>query len=482
MDAVTGWCRSAARRAAVVPLRRLPRGAARRAVTAVLRLRDEDGVALPVAVTALALVSTLVAVGAAGAVSLSDSSNRDRDSKRALAAAEAGLQAANYRTNKLNPAAGSCVTDRIASPTSGECPGFTEQAGNGASYSYHVSLPLPAGDQCAGQQIQLLEGGQQAVTQRCITSTGTVNGIKRRVQSRVASYTGTSLFPLAGSIGKRGVLMKNSAEIAGAIGSNGVLEFKNGADATRVELGPSGSAIYGNSSTVGQTVQRTAAQGPFVLSNVDVGDAGTNNDNARISTGLDASQNVTYVPATHMLTLGNSSSLTLGGGATGTYHFCSVKMTNSAHITIAARARVRIFIDSPARSGSICPSTASNADSGRLIVGNSADFVTPSGDPRDLQLYVWGSPVQDENVVSWENSHALVGSLYAPQSRVVFKNSATVRGGVAADYIEMQNSVDITWDERLVDLRARTVAVHYRTAWRECRPDASTPSDPESGC
>lgn len=445
-------------------------------------LAREDGVALPLAVTALALVSTLVAISAAGSVQLSGTSNTDRDSKRALAAAEAGLQAANYRTNKLNPASASCVTDRIATASGGECPGFTEQAGTNASYTYHVSLPLAAGAQCAGQEVQLVDGGQQTVTQRCITSTGTVNGVTRRLQSRVASYVGAGLYPLAGSIGKRGVSMQNSADIIGGVGSNGVIEFKNSATANQIELGPSGRLVVGNGSGIGQTTQRTAEQGPFVLSSVDIGDAPTNNDNARITSGLDTSHNVAYNGSTHELTLNNSSSLTLGGGSTGTYHFCSLKMANSAHLTIAAGARVRILIDSPERAGSTCPATSTRPDSGRLIVGNSSDFVNPSGDPRNLQIYVWGSPVQDRNVVDFSNSNALVGSLYAPQSRVVFKNSATIVGGVAADYIEFKNSVNITWDSRLADLRARTVAVHYRTAWRECRPQPSLASDPESGC
>src|SRR6058998_2127588 len=87
--------------------------------------------ALPVSVAALGIVMLLAWVIAAGAESVNQSSDRDSYSKRALAAAEAGLQAATYRLNKLAPSNWKCLTDFAIEPTLGECPPYTQDLGNG---------------------------------------------------------------------------------------------------------------------------------------------------------------------------------------------------------------------------------------------------------------------------------------------------------------------------------------------------------------
>jgi Tfp pilus assembly protein PilX len=65
------------------------------------RLRREDGIALPVAIMILAIVLLLVGVAVAYSVHSISRSNRDRASARALAAANAGLDTASWRMNKL---------------------------------------------------------------------------------------------------------------------------------------------------------------------------------------------------------------------------------------------------------------------------------------------------------------------------------------------------------------------------------------------
>ena len=65
------------------------------------RLRSESGIALPAAIVLLFVVMTLADAAVAAASSGNDQSRRDRSVKRALAAADAGLQAALYRYNKV---------------------------------------------------------------------------------------------------------------------------------------------------------------------------------------------------------------------------------------------------------------------------------------------------------------------------------------------------------------------------------------------
>jgi Tfp pilus assembly protein PilX len=55
------------------------------------RIRSQAGVALPVAMGVLLVITLLIASVALTSTQLNNSSSRDRDSKRALAAAEGGL-------------------------------------------------------------------------------------------------------------------------------------------------------------------------------------------------------------------------------------------------------------------------------------------------------------------------------------------------------------------------------------------------------
>lgn len=64
------------------------------------RLRGEEGIALPIAISVLAIVLMLVGVAVAYSIHSLDRSNRDRASARALAAADAGLDVAGWRMNK----------------------------------------------------------------------------------------------------------------------------------------------------------------------------------------------------------------------------------------------------------------------------------------------------------------------------------------------------------------------------------------------
>jgi Tfp pilus assembly protein PilX len=451
----------------------------------------EDGIVMPVAVAVLALITLLSGAVLAEAVSSSYSSTADRDSKRAFSSAEAGLQAAANRLSSLSPTDTQCFTSTATPAVSGECPAHEESLGNGGSYRYWVTPALSAGQTCAGSVLASSSGSQQLV-QRCITAQGVVNGVTKRVQARVAALRDAALFPLAGIVGLEEVWMKNSADLRGPVnvGSNGQISLGNSSQVTgRLEVPQSApEPLLGNSSSVtGGIVRR---QERWMLPHVEFGNTATQNDNGRIVSGVDPSQNTTYVPATRALTLGNSSSVTLGGGI---YNFCSLTMENSADLFVAAGARVRIFIDSPDRAGSGCPARSAGTDqsctvdrnasagSGNFTVINSARILPASNDPLDLQIYVYGF-TDLSNLVDFKNSIDFVGTIHAPRSRVEFKNSATIRGAVAAHRVCFKNSVNFTSDADATGIGGDTVATHSQTAWRECTRTATAAGDPESGC
>lgn len=458
-----------------------------------VRLRDERGIAIASAIAVMAIVLILVAAISLRSIGLSDSSTKDRDSKRALGAAEAGLQAATFRINRLAPTNGLCVTDVIATPLPLiGCPTFQQDMGNAASYKYTVSPVLALNDQCAGLPIQTTGAGV-TIIQRCVTSLGQVNGVKRRAQARVAAFQGNPIFPVNGIIGLDGVDLKNNSTVNGFVGSNGLISIANNSNIIGgLRLGPGAPAPQKGNNNIADVTYRTNAEGGYVLAPVEIGNSAAVNDNARIPNGLaspkvspyDTSSGVTYNAATRMLTMGNNSSLTLGGG---TYNFCGVSMGNNTQILIAPRAPgqpqgVRLLIDSPYRSGSGC---AAGAGMGTITMGNNMSFGSPpGGDPRNLQIYVYGwssaeSPTPSE--VEFKNN-GFVGTIYAPQSKVIFKNNANITGGVAAKRVEVQNNLTFGWDAGVGDIRARTLRLFYRTSWKECPKSPTDPNKLDSGC
>lgn len=166
-------------------------------------LRDERGFALPLALSILAIMGVLVAATVGFATHNTDRSIRDAHSSRALAAADAGVDAAVYRMNKAIvgsqvqgllgvPAATvaelRCVTISagqlsIATGSNGWCPqagaevvdGPTATGGSWvpAQFSYAFSTGLRVG----------LSPNQ--LIQRRVVSTGTAGDVTKRVMATV---------------------------------------------------------------------------------------------------------------------------------------------------------------------------------------------------------------------------------------------------------------------------------------------------------
>ncbi len=431
---------------------------------------DERGVAMIVSMGVLAVILSLTAAVAANSVHVSDTSNRDRDEKRAFQAADAGLQVATYRLNKLAPGDGLCVTNVVQAPVNGDC-AATGSLGNGATWKYNLSPVLSVGDNCAGFPITSVS----QLLPRCITATGTVNGVKRRVQSRIVLNTGAPIFPMPGLIALNSMKFKNSSRIHAGMGANGLVELSNSNEVDGgIKLGPGAPAAQVGNSTIGGggISYRSNQEGPWVLAPVDVGNSATVNDNGSWtrSGGNTAVWNGGD-PAYRELQLDNGT-LTLTGG---TYNFCQLTVGNSVTIVVPQGAKVRVFIDSPNRPGSGC---RSNVDTGRFVVNNGLSIL---GNADQFQLYVYGGDTSYGPAVEINNSGDLHMGIHAPSASVLFKNSQRFWGGINAKNIEWKNSTDFWWDDSLSSLRGVTTSLYQRTAWRECQPDP-TSSAAASGC
>ena len=157
-------------------------------------LRDERGIALPVALAVLFVVAGLATVAVRAAITADHQTFRDRNAKAAIQAAVSGIQEAVYETNLMQPVASQCVTkDSNGQLTvggvggSGWCAATSEDLGNGASYTEQVS---------SGTTITV---NSVTVVQRKVASTGTANGVVRRIRSNQTRGGGTRRVGLSSS-------------------------------------------------------------------------------------------------------------------------------------------------------------------------------------------------------------------------------------------------------------------------------------------
>jgi Tfp pilus assembly protein PilX len=472
-------------------------------------LRSEDGVALPVASGMLMVVSILVVGFFAVSMRVNDTSVDSRSSKRALAAAEAGLQTAVYRLNLLNQSAASnsanCLRTTWEAPSGGECQGQDGSLGNGASYTYYVTPATTAGS--AG--CVTLVGVATSASDRCITSVGTAGGVSRRVQTRVVQQPTTTIpdFNSVGLVGKSLVYAWNSVKMSSDVGSNTRVEFNNSIEVNdndainvdgKVMLLTGGQYVPGNSVTVEGGTQTVTT--PFELPMPPFDAVQTTNSNDTLGTDLGSAWDSTT----------RRINLTSGEKEIrpGTYHVCGVHLGNSVKLKFkhTGGARTKIYVDSPSRAGSICAGPPAQADpAGTFTADNSVEINKEAGEREELlDIYMYGTALNDTRTrYSWcndlqspaltgecksdfmlDNSVNFYGSVYAPNSTVQAHNSVKIWGSLAADKIRFYNSIEFNLTGPVIDKPAETGATGAATrrGWAECRPERTTPSDPESGC
>jgi type II secretory pathway pseudopilin PulG len=471
------------------------------------RLRDEHGVALPVATWMLVIVSLLVAGAFTVSSRLSDSTVDDRAQKRALAAAEAGLQTAVQRLNQIRtPAVPSthCLTTQAILPTAGECPAAPwEDLGNNSSFTYYVTPHLGTTGTC-----MTLPTVTVNPTDRCVTAVGTASGITRRLQVRVVEQQGSIGYTQIGVVGDELVETWNSDELHSDVGSNQEVDFGNStklfADSSLgveggVTLAPGATPGYhgGASVTIPGGVDTVAA--PFELPQVDFETVENNNNNA-------------VLPATRYNSTTRRFRVDSGTYTfpPGTYHFCRLYLGNSVNLQFSSSALTQIYIDSPARTDSVCNNAGADViHDGTFNADNSVTVNEVGGHEEFLEIYMYGTGREDTRPrysettgsgwnCDWvastakpsectsdfmlDNSVKFWGTVYAPNSTVQAHNSVEWYGAVAANKIRFFNSIKFWLTDAVKNKPSGTQGASVRRGWSECNPTPTVGTDPESGC
>jgi hypothetical protein len=450
--------------------------------------RSEQGIAYPSALMMLMIIGSIAFAMTINSVAANNQAGRDRGVKRAVAAADAGVNVASYRMNKLTPSALLCVVRGVASQLliepldiDGWCRTQTEELGDGASYSYRVS---------AGTG--LLQSGQSLI-QRKVVSTGCVlpgatshaqclanGGVRRRVSMTIGAPQG-QLFPGKGVLSKETLTVRNNGYLESDAVSNDDVVINNNAEICgNVTYGPAPDDIFstGNNAVYNcpGTVATKALQ-DFLLNPVDANPARLNNDNLRIGNQDTVTGSVSWNPVTKVLRVNNNSTLTLTGD---TYSFCYLEISNNARLIIASRAAgrppLRIYVDRP----ELCLLAGSNR--GRVTVENNATIENQTADPSMLQLYVEGSTLTSTSVEIENNAAVdLHLAIYAPNSVFLLENNGEFRGAVAAKKVTIENNADFYWDSRAGSITTGTSLLYQRQSWTECTVKASG-SAPDAGC
>jgi len=447
------------------------------------RLAQQSGLATPVVVAVMAVVSLLAAGGALAALGANDGANEDRRSKRALAAAEAGIQEAAYRLATLRPDQTKClgVNGTVVTPVGGECP--TPVDGSVAAdttFAYHATPALSATAACADLSTPAYD---PTATDHCITSSGTAAGIKRRLQARVR-VTRRTIFGVIGLLGLDSVTIENSGKVWSDVGSNGLVRGGNSTELYGDVMVPTSAPNPTISGSPQPEVVQTPA--PWALGPTDFAPAVASNDNAALPGALGTA----WTASTREAVL-TGRSYTLPAG---TYLMCELWVDQAVDLYLSgatATNPVRIFIDSPDRPGSDCASGR-----GRLCMDNSITFNRP-GDAAALEVYVYGSAALCESgrpgmlfqassyrtdaPVVLNNSVDFNGTIYAPTSAVRLNNSIKMDGGIAARSIYLENSVEFTNPDS-VKVKPPATGPVRRLSWVECRSRPTDAADPESGC
>jgi hypothetical protein len=427
-----------------------------------LLIRDEQGMALPVALFAMIAGMALASAAVVSTVNVQQGEHRDSSTKSAIAVADAGANIARMRIDRyaavlatkpcLQLGASGMLEGTVAG-TDGWCPAVGGTVGGG-TYTYRVS---PAGSTCG-------------VYRLCVVATGTVGEVSRRIEvaynesavtkdittktegtetggTTTEGTTGTSgSVGFEGVIGLEGIELTGNAEIHVGIGTNGNVkaegnavvcgDIRHGVGKTWTHTG-NAKQCEKHVITEGNTTLPPVTS--FMPSNI-----ATLNSNYRLypctktkptkepaGCELDAysvekgnasrTANKPWDPSTRTITLEANSALTVSGGD---YWICSLNVSGNAQLIMASSAQVRFFFDTPEHCGQ-ASGTAQISLTGNSRIASTNKTVMPA-------FYLLGSTSVATSVslggnASTEDEFVI----YGPNTTVNIPGNATYKGVIA---------------------------------------------------
>lgn len=444
-------------------------------------VRSERGIAVPTVLGAIVAGMALAGVAVTSSIMAQRGTDRDSAAKRALAVADAGAEVALYRQNKvLTTDVLRCVNENVLGDLVAGTPladGWCSQrTGNvaGGTYTYRVKPWTIVGTVQSGLKRELK-----------VVSTGTVDGVPRRIAVTAAARTGTNIFGGAGAVGDEGITIDGS----GDIGTPTVATDAS----TNGQVTTSGSGNLCGNAHVGGGYTFTGSQcAGFGSDNtevnlppVDPGNVWTTNDNGRffsqdVKTG--APSNVTWNSSTRTLSLGGNGTLTLGGA---NYSLCRLNFNGGGRLIVAQGAIVNLFFHSPETCAAATGLPASEFDEPITMTGNTR-INTTSGESGHLRIMIVGSESTPTAATFYGNAHGGSNAtnnftVYAPNTDVYLQGNPTYLGAVAGKTLTVGGSATLVLDDSALE-QDLSVALNYaRERYVECTGGAM-PATPDQAC
>lgn len=505
------------------------------------RLRGEDGIALTVAIMSLALMIMLGGVALRQAVSALRHTTTETNVKRALQAADAGIEDATFAVARadigntldidlLNPTSvinQNCVIsgsvagldlqtlDPLTPPSpSGRrwCPETSAQTtSDGGTYTYRISELVRAGAGACG-------AGSALNLDREVVAVGRSNGQVRRVKARLnaslALLSGAAVQASGTGNSPAALTLSGSATILGNAESNGSIR---GTGLTVV----SGNAVPGPGGNVnGVLAGGSSATSACQLFTIPEVQPPTSVSNPATSIDTAGCYGLTFLPVLCTLFPGSASytdtsasprTLTVTGTGRarlttgGTYRFCRIVMNGGTLVVPSGAANTQIFLDDPDQcrnsSGTIVPGAGTISVSGGARIVNCH---LPTR-PESLQIYAVGNPTIPTTQTLAPDALSVTGltnlcgtaasglgvpmTLIAPHSTIQLQSSANIAGQVAGEVVTMSSLARVSPVNALVNisrLGSNPVLPLYKASqYRECtgRTFAQLPAtDPAQGC
>ncbi|MGI8460959.1 MAG: hypothetical protein ACR2OC_04860 [Solirubrobacterales bacterium] len=451
----------------------------------------------------IVLISIGLAFSAAAAVAAMTTlrgTTRDNDSKAALAAADAGAQVALYRQNQvLTTNLLPCVAEDVAvggqnpplvsaplniNSNQGFCNPVSGTVGD-ASYEYEVSPP---------SLTDPLLGHKRRVS---IVSTGTANGITRRVKVTATAPTGEAIFGDAGAIGideltlggSSGVSLDTGATIGGA-GSNGdVVLSASGLLCGAAQFGY-GHGVVDNGGE--QCPGFTNGEGQI---NLGTPVLPSTNDNPRITNvnqvGGDTSSpsnaftsgKIIFDASIGSLRLQSNATLTLGGT---NYIFCDLTLIGNSTLVIAGPASTRIYIrdpNDPACDRDPVAAGVQGPPQPQVYISGNSSIVTTSDDPTRAAILMLGAA--DGTATSallTGNSKQNEFALYAPNTDITTTGNSTYLGMMAGKSLNLGGSTSIQIPSTALNFDASILTTFVRERFVECSTTVPAGGAPDANC
>jgi len=457
------------------------------------RVSSERGFAVPTVMLMMVAAMGVASVGVMTSVQGQSGTVRDQGGKAALATAESGVSQALLHYNRGVPP--------CAPASAGEwCGPVTGMTVDGGAVSYWARLAEGETECGVGNEVECVE----------VVSTGTFNGVTRRVQVMAASVPtegsgGGGPFASASVLSKETITLDSNAIIHTGTSTDGAFDLNSKAQ----QCGPASVGIGDDMETESNAkwMENTDCSEPeldpesvpeaqLTLPAVNQGDAPTNNDNARFFdedpisgnkqhacwNGVDGNGN----PATsdcgeRELLVNSNSSVTLGGSV---YSFCSLTLKSNSSLQIAAGASVTIYFDSPENCNYSSPAMQLDMDS-------NTEITSATGEPTSLAMLFVGSESIETRILMNSNTEvdgscAQTFVIYAPLSEIELNSNSKFCGAIAGNSVHLDSNAEIwsatgTESFELPEVDLPDTPDHYEP-YRFVECGAAPASPPDAGC